>query len=287
MTPGSRPPGDRSHLERLLDSWARSDPGTPVQRLRRLVAFTVIAAMLDGLPGPDGQARLVIKGGAGLQLRLGTRARASSDLDTAFRGNLDEGRRLVGEALQAGWHGFAGRLGDEEEITRPGIVPAPRRSQVKLFYRRKPFATVAFEMSSAEGRSLDSPEYEAPAVSLEPVQIPDPETVALLPVRYQIAQKLHACSEPPSAETPNERAWDLYDILLLADLVDDAEYPALREACIEVFGLRAKQPWPPAIVVQPSWPATWRRLAQGEGSSLSLDEAFEGVTRLTARIVEA
>ncbi len=240
-----------------------------------------IAAMLDGLPGEDGRARLVIKGGGGLQLRLGARARTTSDLDTAFRGDIIEARDLLRSALIRGWSGFEGVLSDEVEITRAGITPPPWRARIKLAYKSKPFSTVAFEMSAAEGASLDFPEYHSVAISLAPVQLPDPGKIAFLPARYQIAQKLHACTEPPTGDHPNTRVRDLYDILLIAELVELEEYPALSAACREIFELRGRHTWPPVLSEQPSWRETWRRLAEDRQVGLTFDQAFADVVDLS------
>ena len=111
----------------------------------------------------------------------------------------------------------------------------------------QPFSTVAFEMSAAEGASLDFPEYHRVAISLAPVQLPDPGKIAFLPARYQIAQKLYACTEPPTGDHPNTRVRDLYDILLIAELVELEEYPALSAACREIFELRGRHSWPPVL----------------------------------------
>lgn len=191
MTESDRAPGDKKHLERLISQWGHQNRAGQ-SRLYRLVGFTVTATILDGLRAEDGKARLVIKGGAGLQLRFGNRARTTKDLDTAFNGNLIEARNLIRCALKKGWSGFDGSLSDEQDITRPGIFPPPWRANIKLQYKSKPFSTVIFEMSSAEGFSLDSPEYQNVAISLTPVHLPDPGKIAFLPTRYQIAQKLHA-----------------------------------------------------------------------------------------------
>ncbi len=69
-------------------------------------------------------------------------------------------------------------------------------------------------------------------------------------VAYQIAQKLHACTEV-KADEDNHRFTDLLDLQLLEGAVDD--WPAVRTACEEVFRLRAKHAWPSAVAVYPSW----------------------------------
>jgi hypothetical protein len=53
---------------------------------------------------------------------------------------------------------------------------------------------VPLEISSAEGRAAD--EFErVPARPLDPLGIEVPATMACVSLRYQIAQKLHACTQ--------------------------------------------------------------------------------------------
>ena len=84
-----RPPGDRSHLERLLNIWSNETGNVTAGRLRNVVGVTVIAQMLDGLRSADGKHLFVFKGGAGLQMRYGLRSRATRDLDAASRAEMD------------------------------------------------------------------------------------------------------------------------------------------------------------------------------------------------------
>jgi Fe-S-cluster formation regulator IscX/YfhJ len=90
-------------------------------------------------------------------------------------------------------------------------------------------------MAAAEGRSMDSPELLPSAVQLAPVRLEGPETISFLPIRYQIAQKLHACTED-AGDPPNQRVRDLHDFILIEELaVRPDDYQAVREACLEVF----------------------------------------------------
>jgi hypothetical protein len=77
-------------------------------------------------------------------------------------------------------------------------------------------------------------------------------------LRFQIAQKIHACTERfPDRE--NERVHDLIDLQLMEELIED--HSRVKSACIEIFGLRGTHPWPPAITVEPAWPDIYRELA--------------------------
>lgn len=207
-----RLPGDRGHLARLLDQWAR-DTEEPVTsgRLRHLVRVTVIVQMLDGLKDENGREQIAFKGGAALEMRFGFRARASNDLDGAYRGEVDEAIRLIDEAAQRGWSEFTGTASEGTPITRTGLDVPPVRFRVKLLYKGREFVTVPMELSPVEGRSLDAIEVLPSAVSLEPVQLDGAEAVPFLALRYQVAQKLHACTEDLGEERPNQRARDLAD----------------------------------------------------------------------------
>lgn len=183
-----RLPGDLSHLNRLIDAWARSEDageGKPVVggRIRRLVGVLAIAGALDGLKDEAGGERIGYKGGSALELRFGFQARASKDLDAAYRGELQEALSLIRARLEAGWNNFTGVISDEEEVTRAGISPPPMRVKVKLRYRGKPFVTIPFELSAAEATSLDDLERRPSAVSLSPVQIEDPDPITFMPIR--------------------------------------------------------------------------------------------------------
>ena len=68
------------------------------------------------------------------------------------------------------------------------------------------------------------------------------------PSGYQIGQKLHACTEV-TLHKENDRFRNLIDLLLLGKLEDDGAWARTRAACEEVFGLRRKQSWPPAVTV--------------------------------------
>ena len=288
-TAAPRLPGDRGHLARLLDVWAR-DTEEPVTsgRLRRLVGVTAIIQVLDGLKDDEGRERIAFKGGAALELRFGFRARASNDLDGAYRGEVSEAIALIDEGLQRGWSGFTGRTTEGEPIEGTGLATPPVRFRVKLLYKGKDFVTVPMELSPVEGRSLDRVEVLPAAVSLAPVQLTEAESIPFLPIRYQVAQKLHACTEDTGEERPNQRARDLADILLIEELaLDEGQMPDLRDACVEIFGLRGKHPWPPTVVAWPGWDDIWERLAETEQLEYSISEAVARVQALVDQIDSA
>jgi Nucleotidyl transferase AbiEii toxin, Type IV TA system len=267
------------HLTRLLGAWRDSqDEQITEGRLRKLVGVTLIASALDGLRDENGKPRLVIKGGSGLALRFGSSARASQDLDTAYRGSLDEAIQLVKSVLGQGHQGFIGTLGVEEPIVRAGVTPPPIRTKIKLLYTRgvtRPFVTIPFEISAGEGDSLDYPDEAAIGFSLTPVQLDTPEKVAFLPLPYQIAQKLHASTDNIGAEL---RVHDLMDILFIKEIaLGDDDYPAIRTACEKIFAGRGRHAWPPMITTRDGWPEQWERLIEVEQTPITLNQAIADV----------
>lgn len=111
-------------------------------------------------------------------------------------------------------------------------------------------------------------------------------------VAYQIAQKLHACTDVktdlPDGDEPNNRFHDLLDLLLLEELVDDEGWAKVRDACSETFALRQKQSWPPRVMIYPSWPAGYSRIAAENAFPISdIDDASRRVRAMIDRIAAA
>jgi hypothetical protein len=252
------------------------------------VGVAAIIQMLDGLKDEEGQERIAFKGGAALELRFGFRARASNDLDGAYRGEVSEAIGLIDEGVRRGWSGFTGRTTEGESIMGTGLAVAPVRFRVKLLYKEKDFVTVPMELSPVEGHSLDQVEVLPAAMSLAPVQLAEAEAIPFLPIRYQVAQKLHACTEDLGEERPNQRARDLADILLIEELaLGDEQMSGLRDACVEIFELRGKHRWPPTVVAWPGWDDIWERLVETERLDYSIAEAIARVQDLVDRIDSA
>lgn len=120
--------------------------------------------------------------------------------------------------------------------------------------------------------------------------LPDPDALVGIAMRFQIAQKLHAVSDPHEPpDSINDRARDVVDLLLLRDLAASTGSPALaeiRQAAMAVFTARADEAvqlglatraWPPTLVAHPHWADDFARAATSGGVGLSLDEAVAHV----------
>ena len=82
---------------------------------------------------------------------------------------------------------------------------------------------------------------------------PVPTKYPRVAVRWQLAQKLHACTEPVVDGRTNDRFRDLIDILLLWDLITPDARPAVTDACRQVFDGRQAHPWPPRLEPPDHW----------------------------------
>jgi hypothetical protein len=250
-----RPPGNLSHLQRLVNAAAAAQ-SMPVGRYQRWINIHIISAVLDRARDQDGEPLFTLKGGAAMELRLGVHARASKDYDAAFRERTQNMLDALDRALGEDWDGF------QLQRTEPQVIRDSKamRMDIKLAYKGRPWGTVQLEVAPAEGRSGQEVD-RVPARPLDDVQLQGPERIACVSVRYQIAQKIHACTEVYADGHENDRFRDLVDLALLRDLVDGGDLPAVREACVEIFELRGKQAWPPGVRVHPSWAAGFEAMA--------------------------
>jgi Nucleotidyl transferase AbiEii toxin, Type IV TA system len=279
-----RPPGDMRGMERWLTEWSKSER-VSVGRLRRRVGIIAVAAMLQESTGL-GHDQFVIKGGAAFEMRFGSRARSTADLDAVFRGNMDHAVAALTAATATGWSGFLGSVVDLGSFEVPGVRIAPRRATVKLTYLGKPFVSIPFEVAAPEGRSIDAVDL-VPIAPLAEVGLAGPEAIACLSVAYQIAQKIHACSSPPGESRTNDRVRDLADLILLSELAT-VDLSATRTACMEIFALRNMQIWPPIVVVHGHWPKLWARIVdEDEFFVRELTDAAERVQSLIDQIEAA
>lgn len=119
-----------------------------------------------------------------------------------------------------------------------------------------------------------------------------------LAMHCQVAQKIHACTDPHDPpDVINDRARDVVDLLLLRDLTEIDENPAaVHAAVIDVFDVRARdaqalghapRAWPCVVVAHPHWPADYARAAVGANLDLTLDEAVAELNAWLSEIAAA
>jgi hypothetical protein len=186
----------------------------------------------------------LLKGGTAMELRLRLQARTTQDLDAVFRDSAGSMLARLDEALRAGCGGFT----FERSAPRPIGDTHSMAFEIKLSYCGRRWGTVPFEVAPAEGDAgADIETLEA--VAIDRFGLEGPERVPCLGLRYQIAQKIHACTAPPPPGRPeNLRVHDLIDLLLLRDLIPGNSWAAVRDACLDTFTVRRRsglRPTPP------------------------------------------
>jgi len=159
------------------------------------------------------------------------------------------------------------------------------RFDVRVRWKTKTLAKIKLEVSGAEGgagRDYDSlPSFSLAEQFGMAAGVAD---VPCLPLRYQVAQKLHAVSDP---REDNDRFRDLIDLIILDDLNEDGD-EALREACTEIFALRDQHAWPPQVVAHEDWDQGYQAMAAVMNFPITdLSDALRLVRAMVARIEAA
>lgn len=267
---GPNAPSNITSLRARLRNHARDVRQVETRVQRRLAALVINEVFLGADVGIDGPP-ILVKGGTAIDLRRGMApVRLSKDFDAAVRGDIDVFVAQARDPLAEGWCGFTGRMTRESEIEVPGMVVRPRRFEVKLEYRGKPFVTVPVELSPAEGGTGD--EHDQFVVNeYDSIGLTPRGPVHCLSLRYQIAQKIHACTDPLDGLKDNDRARDLVDLQLLWLVVDDSQIASIRAACIEIFASRRRHEWAPTVRVWPAWPRLYTAASTSFGAEVLPD----------------
>jgi hypothetical protein len=248
----------------------------PVRRARVLISSVLVAQML-----PDG---VVVKGGIGVKLRLGevgTRATTDVDVVAPDRANfLNE----LNQRLETGWGAvpaskgalkkdpdapprlaFSGRARSDRQ-PQPDGVPAQYLMEpyaVTLDFMGTSWARVPVEVGHDEIGGLELTDnltkLAEQVVAVGAVLgFGELAPVPLMSLEQQIAQKIHAATEPDS-----QRAHDLVDLQLLWEVAaeggEELNLPVLADLCRRTFSYRARHRWPPKAamseVLEPAYTA--------------------------------
>ena len=290
--------GKEPNSAAVLDRWvaaAQHAAGVEAGRLGWLVASTVVIAALQRAVDETGRTHFLLKGGTYLQYRLGATGRTTKDVDGLIRGDLDAFLSALDAALREPWGPLTLSRTEAEVIEASGKIIKPRRFWVKLAIRGKVWRSIKVEVAGDEADAADEHDVLT-SVNLDHFGLPTPDELLGIAVRFQIAQKLHACTDPHQPPTePNDRARDISDLLLLRDLVRLERQPTTADigvACAALFQARADEAtalgratraWPPVVHAHPHWQGDYDRVARESRVSQSLADA---VAELNAWIIE-
>lgn len=243
-------------------------------------ARTVMANAIVGQMLPSG----VVKGGSSLKLRYGAAGtRFTADLDAARATDMETFRIELAAALKRGWEGFAGTVVVGRQAHPKGVPPqyVMQPLEVKLSYNEKPWVTVPLEVGYDEIGDADEAEWGiSPEVAamFEAVGLPAPGPSPLMPLHFQVAQKLHGVTEPGG-----KRAHDLIDLQLMAR-DPKLDLAMIKEVCVRLFRYRKMQDWPPAVAKGDDWEGRYEDQLGGLDVLQGVDEAVAWANEFIARI---
>ena len=272
---------------RSLNQWLRdaeTQSGLSQQWLGWQLASTVVVAALQRAIGADA-ALFLVKGGVYVQLQLGEKAvtRATKDIDTLFRGDVDEFTAALRQVITQPWGPFTLETTPVQRIEGARRVVKPCRFDVRLLVKGAVWRRVRVEVSFPEGHIASSTQ-PVPAPPIGFFGLDTPDHLAGIVMEYQIAQKLHACTDPDTPAWINDRVRDVIDVNLLHKHFYPGDPPAsLKAACVDLFGARAVEAsqlgdeprhWPPIVVANDQWKMLFTDLAASVGLEQTLDHAI-------------
>lgn len=288
----------------ILNQWINQaegqlGPEAKGGRLGWLIASSVAIACVQRAIDSDGKPLFLLKGGTLLQHRLSATARPTKDVDGLIRGDLDEFLLALEDALDQPWGPLTLRRSEVEIVNAPTKIIKPRRFDIIIALRGVTWRRIQFEVSPDEsGIGHDCELIEPPP--LRGFGLPDPDTLAGIAMRFQIAQKIHAVSDPHEPpESINDRARDVVDLILLQDLAAETGSPTLAEihrAGAALFDARADEAhqlglpprtWPPTVVGHAHWENDYKRAADSASIDFSLDTAVAEINAWIGQIDNA
>lgn len=270
-------PNSKRHLDSALQRIYGA--GASLVQVRMAMANTIVGQLL-----PD----VVIKGGTSLRIRYGRNcSRNTIDCDVARREELDEFITHLRTSLAQGWHGFSGELVIKKPAKPRGIpfeyVMQP--FEVKVSYLGRSWCTVILEVGTNEIGLADTPEMYPVASDITELftalGFPPPKPLPLMPLTFQVAQKLHGVSSVGS-----DRVRDLIDLQLILSK-ESLDMKTIRGLCERLFKYRKCQAWPPTIVKGAQWDTLYAA-QKGTLEVLSTcDAAIEWANKLIKQIATA
>lgn len=130
----------------------------------------------------------------------------------------------------------------------------------------------------------DEPEYELAddlAQLFTEVGLEATKPVPVMRADHQVAQKLHAVSEPGS-----ERVRHLVDLQLL-ERGEELDMGQIRATCERLFEYRRQQAWPPVIERGAGWGAVYQTATEDVDVVDDIDAALDWVNGFVERIASA
>ncbi|MHB8340488.1 MAG: nucleotidyl transferase AbiEii/AbiGii toxin family protein [Mycobacteriales bacterium] len=223
----------------VLNAWvnqAQEQVGLDTGRLGWLIASTVVVAALQRAIDADGRSRFLLKGGTYLQHRMSWTSRPTKDIDGLVRGDIEDFLTVLDDALRPPWGSLSLTRSPIEVINSPGKIVKPRRFDVLVSLKGQLWRRIQVEIAPDEADASDEQDI-LPPPSLHYFGLPTPDHLLGIAIRFQIAQEIHACTDPHQPPAlRNDRARDAVDLLLLRDFVVAQQSPTLGRDQASVCG---------------------------------------------------
>lgn len=223
--------------------------GTDLARLQRQLAYERFLTRLFGVVGEA----WVLKGGYALELRLGSRARATRDLDFNAPGEINLLEVLQDAAeLELDDH-FRFVVETPERGVLAGPPEGGQRFRVTArLDSRQPFATFLVDVGQGDVVHTEI-DHLPPQVDVSFAGLPH-TTFPSYPLPEHFAEKLHAYTRP----RPGGGQTRVKDLLDLSLIVTDLRLPASRHVWAVLEGVFARYASHDLSPTVPSPPAAWR-----------------------------
>jgi hypothetical protein len=256
-------------LSRAVEGAAAAD-GLTSRRVRRWIAVIALAQVFNIARERGILPAFVVKGGFALELRFRGEARASRDIDIVLPLEREALMDAAVEALRIEWSGFAFRIKGTPDRRDHSF-----KFELNSLYQNKEWAT--FEVELVFGSVTD--QDAIPPLDLSTFGLLQAADIPCMTAAEQIAQKLHAASDPSE-----NRPRDLIDIYLLDTRLRPSNADLLDQ-CIRTFEERATHAWPPNIDLRDGWVPQLQEMIDRLDLALNIDAILHSVRALVSRLV--
>ncbi|MBE0686709.1 MAG: nucleotidyl transferase AbiEii/AbiGii toxin family protein [Anaerolineaceae bacterium] len=260
----------RALEERLLANSKKS--GTALIRLRKMVAFDRFLARLShSFPN-----QWYLKGGYALQLRLGSRARTTVDVDILMVTQQNSLYDILIKATRTDlgdWFTFEIEQPDRNPLNDFGGL----RVNISAYLDGRRFERFHLDIG-VDDRIIGGFETILNADYLSFADI-EPNAYECYTIAQHFAEKLHAYTRVYN-HGGSSRVKDLVDMFLIAEM-ENIDSNSFVNAIKETFEHRATHPIPAQLPTPPrDWEKPFNKLAVDVGISLTQNEAFEKLEEL-------
>jgi predicted nucleotidyltransferase component of viral defense system len=264
------PAAFRAALEARLKDEQTTEVG--LSRLRKRVVFERLLARLVAVAADA----WVLKGGFALELRLGSSARSTRDVDVDWRLSSADAAALLRDAavleLDDYFEFTVERASADDDLDGGG-----ERWAVDAVVAGRLFERVAIDIGF--GEPVVEPETVTSSDLLAFAGLP-PTTVRAIAIEQHIAEKLHAYTRTYARRRSSSRVKDLVDLAVIAH-TSELDARRLRTSIDAIFARRGTHPVPDAVPPPPAdWARSWGPMAAHVPAADTLAEGYAGVAAM-------